>query len=139
MRPKTSTQMVLDRKATLRHLCGQSIVFEPGVPVGVPPQMIKSAIGMGAKVHDGDTPDLSEEEHKQPNAGPVDPEERMEEIVKVVSEMIERNNREEWTGTGVPKVQRVTELVGYKVQKQEIVDAFAMARNNPEEVVETGE
>lgn len=140
MRPNKSTQMVLDRKATIRHLCGQSIRFEPGVPIGVPPQMVKSAVSIGAKVYNGDTPDFSEEEaNNRLNAGPVDPDERQEDILKVVKEMIARNERSEWTGTGVPKITRVTELVGYKVQKEEIVAAFAAARNNPEETVETGE
>jgi hypothetical protein len=50
--------------------------------------------------------------------------------------MIERNDRDEWTGTGTPNVQRVTELLGYKVQKNEVVDAFAKARHKGAEVVE---
>jgi hypothetical protein len=136
MREKRSTKMVLDRRATLRHLSGQSVTFEPGVPVGVAPQLVKSAIGMGAKVVDGVTPNLLDEEPTPVNRGPIDPDERMQEITEVVAQMIERNDRDEWTGTGTPNVQRVTELLGYKVQKNEVVDAFAKARHKGAEVVE---
>ena len=138
---RKSTPMVLDRKAVLRHLSGHSIRFEPGVPIGVPPMLVKSAIGMGAKVVDGDTPNIfDEEQSKKPMAGPIDPGERLDEIIEVVSKMIERNDRDEWTGTGTPNVNRVAELVGYKVQKEEVVAAFAKAREeNPEETVETDE
>lgn len=139
MRQKKSTQMVLDRRATLRHITGQSITFEPGVPIGVAPQLVKSAISMGAKMVDGKTPDLSEDEAAPINRGPVDPEERMEEITEVVAAMIQRNDRDEWTGTGTPNVQRVTELLGYKVQKNEVVDAFAAARAGGGEEVVSGD
>lgn len=139
MKQKKSTKMVLDRRATLRHLTGQSIQFEPGVPIGVAPQLIKTAISMGAKMVDGNTPDLSEDEPTPMNRGPVDPEERMQEITEIVSQMIERNDRDEWTGTGTPNVQRVTELLGYKVQKNEVVDAFAAARASGGEEVVSGD
>ena len=139
MRQKKSTQMVLDRRATLRHITGQSVTFEPGVPIGVAPQLVKSAISMGAKMVDGKTPDLSEDEAAPINRGPVDPEERMEEITEVVAAMIQRNDRDEWTGTGTPNVQRVTELLGYKVQKNEVVDAFAAARAGDGEEVVSGD
>lgn len=139
MRKKTSTKMVLDRRATLRHISGQSVQFEPGVPIGVAPQLVKTAIGMGAKMVDGNTPDLSEDQPTPVNRGPIDPEERMEEIVEVVEKMIDRNDRDEWTGTGTPNVQRVTELLGYKVQKDEVVDAFAKARAVGEEEVVSGD
>ena len=139
MKAKKSTKMVLDRRATLRHLSGQSVQFEPGVPVGVAPQLVKTAIGMGAKMVDGNTPNLAEEEPTPVNRGPVDPEERIEEITEVVAQMIERNDRDEWTGTGTPNVQRVTELLGYKVQKQEVVDAFAKARRTGGEEVVSGD
>lgn len=139
MRKKTSTKMVLDRRATLRHISGQSVQFEPGVPIGIAPQLVKTAIGMGAKMVDGNTPDLSEDQPTPVNRGPIDPEERMEEIVEVVEKMIDRNDRDEWTGTGTPNVQRVTELLGYKVQKDEVVDAFAKARAVGEEEVVSGD
>ena len=134
-----STQMVLDRKATLRHKIGQSFRFEPGIPVGIPPQCVKAVIAIGGKVVDGPTPDLEEDVSNKPNFGPIDPEERLEEITEVVKKMIERNDRDEWTGTGTPNVHRVTELLGYKVQKSEVVEAFAMARSTGEEVIESGD
>jgi hypothetical protein len=135
MQPAKSTQMVLDRPAILRHLSGQSVRFEPGVPVGVAPQLVKTAIGMGAKVVDGVTPDLIEATITI-NHGPVDPGERLEEITRVVALMIARNDREEWTGTGTPNINRVIELVGYKVQKSEVLQALMDARkqNAVEEV-----
>jgi hypothetical protein len=139
MRPQTSSKMVLDRRAVLRHITGQSIQFEPGVPIGVPPQLVKSAISMGARMTDGKTPDLAESEAMPVNRGPVDPDERMVEITEIVVQMIERNDREEWTGTGTPNVQRVTELLGYKVQKNEVVDAFAKARQKDHIETSTGE
>lgn len=139
MREKKSTKMVLDRRATLRHISGQSVQFEPGVPIGVAPQLVKSAIGMGAKVVDGNTPTFDEQEATPINRGPIDPDERIEEITEVVKQMIERNDRDEWTGTGTPNIQRVTELLGYKVQKNEVVDAFAKARKKGAEEVVSGD
>lgn len=138
MRTREPLQMQLDRTAILRHKAtGMSFKFEPGKPVRIPPQCIKAAISMGARVVDGDTPDIFNEEKPQVNHGPIDPEERLEEIVEVVTQMIERNDRDEWTGTGTPSVPRVTELLGYKVQKSEVVEAFAKAREVPEEVNES--
>jgi len=134
-----SSKMVLDRRATLRHISGQSIAFEPGVPIGVPPQLVKSAIGMGATMSEGKTPDLSEPSPVVPNRGPADPDERLEEITVVVKEMIARNERSEWTGTGTPNIQRVTELLGYKVQKTEVVEAFGLAKQENVPEVVTGD
>lgn len=128
MQQHMSSKMILDRRAVLRHSSGQSVRFEPGVPIGVAPQLVKSAIGMGARMAEGKTPDLSEPESATVNRGPVDPDERIEEITEVIKGMIVRNERDEWDATGTPSVKYITETLGYKVQKTEVIDAFAKAR-----------
>jgi hypothetical protein len=141
MRPKKSTQMVLDRNAVLRHPSGASIRFIRGEPIGVAPQLVRACIGMGAKSVTGDVRiDDEEAEDNKPYYGPSDPEERIEDMVPIIEAMIEKNDRSDWTGTGTPNVAKVTAMVGYKVTKEEILEAFNRARLTGEETeVNTGE
>jgi hypothetical protein len=140
MRPTKAVKMVLDRKAVLRHPTGHSFLFMPGVPVSIPPACVKAVLGMGGRAAEDKELDLSEdEEDTRPYYGPADPEERIEEIEKIVATMIETNARDDWTGTGTPNINVVSARVGYKVTKNEVLEAFNRARLTDEPEVVTGE
>ena len=140
MRPTKSTKMVLDRNAVLRHPSGQSVAFKKGEPTGVAPHMVRAAIGMGAKAFEGEVKIEEEEVDNKPYYGPSDPEERLEDLEKIIREMIQTNERSEWTGTGTPNIAKLTAKVGYKIQKAEVLEAFNRARlTGKEEEVFAGE
>jgi hypothetical protein len=139
MRPTKAVKMVLDRRAVLRHPSGHSFEFLPGQPLSIPPNCVKAVLGMGGRAAEDKEMDLSEEEvDHRPNYGPTDPEERIEEIVVKVKEMIENNQREDWTGTGTPNINVLSSRLGYKVTKPEVLEAFNQARLEDEPEVVTG-
>lgn len=109
-------KFVLNRTATLSSKTGHSIEFKEGEPTYVPPVLHKEALGFGAQPIDGEV------EFEEP-AGPVvvtDVEARNELISTVLESLREKNDPEDFTATGYPKVAAVKALTGFDVAAEEV-------------------
>lgn len=113
-----TNMMVLNRDYTLISTMGYSIRFEKDVPTLVPPAIRREALAIGALPADGEEPNVLKDDNKPQE--PTDPAERNEAIMKAVLEMVEQNQREDFTAAGAPKKEAVEKLVGFKVDKREV-------------------
>ncbi len=107
----------LNRNHTVASVTGHSIKFVKDVPTYVPRQMHREVKAIGAVECDGDEVDFSAPEKP---AAPVDQIERDELIKMALAEIREKNDRDDFTATGTPKVKTVTEMVGFDVQAKEV-------------------
>lgn len=114
--------LVLNRNYLLITTSGHAIKFKKGEPTHVPPTLYRAALSIGAVPADGSDPDVQDE--RKPDAAPVDPAERNENIMAAILKMIERNEREDFTAAGMPSVDAVTRNVGYKVSSKEIASVW---------------
>lgn len=112
----------LHRDFTHRSTLGV-ISFEEGVPTHVPPHMEKEVIAIGAVRAEGDTPKVLEPETKLPEI-PVG-DDRESEIKAAFDLLIERNDSNDFTGQGVPTVKAVEKIVGFDVDRKELVELWA--------------
>lgn len=101
------------------------ISFEEDVPTHVPPHMEKEVIAIGAvrAEGEGDTPKVLDPEKKLPDI-PVG-DEREAEIKAAFELLIDRNDSDDFTGQGVPTVKAVEKIVGFDVDRKEIVELWA--------------
>lgn len=109
---------VLNRNYTLITTKGRSIQFIKGVPTHVPPNMIRDVVALGATPEDGSDPNLELE----PNVkqAPQDPTVRLPLITTAVKVVIERGEREDFTGAGHPHEKAVSREAGFRVATKEI-------------------
>jgi len=115
----------LHRDFTHRSTSGV-ISFEEGVPTHVPPHMEKEVIAIGAVRAEGDTPKVLEPETKLPEI-PVG-DDRESEIKAAFDLLIERNDSNDFTGQGVPTVKAVEKIVGFDVDRKELVELWAAVK-----------
>lgn len=109
---------VLNRNYTLITTKGRSIYFEKGKPTHVPPNLIRDVVAIGATPADGSDPSLElEVTTKQ---APQDPVVRDPEIRAAIVAVVERNEREDFTGAGKPHEKAVSRLAGFRVANKEI-------------------
>ncbi len=108
---------VLNRNFTLRTLAGRIVNFEKGVPTFVPPMIVKDALTIGAEPCDGKM-NILEEEAAPPPAVPVG-EEREQQVFLAFDLISERNERGNFTAQGVPTVDAVEHITGFKITKKE--------------------
>jgi hypothetical protein len=115
---KGVTMMILNRNFTHTSLYGHSIRFEKDVPVAVPNAIVREVVAIGALRDDGEdaiTASKVDAEHV-----PQTIEERTDLILDVIEDMTERNDRDEFTGTGLPKLLVLSSKAGFKVDKTEL-------------------
>lgn len=112
----------LHRDYTHRSTLGV-ISFEEGVPTHVPPHMEKEIVAIGGVRADGDNPDILEQTPKLPDAPLGD--DREAEIKAAFDLLIERNDSNDFTGQGVPSVKAVEKIVGFDVDRKELVELWA--------------
>lgn len=112
----------LHRDYTHRSTLGV-ISFEEGVETHVPPHMEKEVIAIGAVRADGETPKVLEQAPKLP-AAPIG-DDREAEIKAAFDLLIERNDSNDFTGQGVPTVKAVEKIVGFDVDRKELVELWA--------------
>lgn len=115
----------LHRDFTHRSTLGV-ISFEEGVPTHVPPHMEKEVIAIGAVRAEGETPKVLEPETKLPKI-PVG-DDRESEIKAAFDLLIERNDSNDFTGQGVPTVKAVEKIVGFDVDRKELVELWAAVK-----------
>lgn len=110
-------QMVLNRNLVLDSTLGHSIRFEKDKPIIVPRVMYGLALGVGATFLDG-APAIEPK-----TAGPVeitDPYDRAEALLKIVTDIFDRNAGSEFTAGGKPKATVVSEKFGFEVSVAEV-------------------
>ena len=110
-------QFVLNRNHTMRSLMGRSVAFEKGVPTHVPHELVKEAVGLGAECIDEVVDVLGPEPSvKRDPSG----DEREALINAAFDDLVLANNRNDFTGNGVPSKPAVVKAVGFEVDKREI-------------------
>ena len=111
-------KFVMTRDHTVASTAGYAIEFKAGVPAHVPRAMHREVVAAGAVATDGDEVEF---ETKPKAAGsPDDAIERAEMIKMALADILERNVREEFTATGVPKIKGVEKMVGFEVSSREV-------------------
>lgn len=120
----SKTMLVLARNFTLSSAKGHAVTFVKDVPTHVPPSIYQEAMAIGAIPPEGDAP--FHEERAKTDAAPVDPTERAPLILSVVELLADENLSTNFTAAGVPSVDAVTKLVGFKVQSKEIAQVWQM-------------
>ena len=114
-------QFVLNRTHTLRTTNGV-LSFVKGEPTNVPPEMVKDIIAIGGIRADGEQVDTSE-----PVAA-VKPAlvgiERQDALYAAFALIAEKNDPKEFTGQGVPTVKAVEKIIGFDVERMELVEAW---------------
>lgn len=114
-----TTRMVLNRTLVHASVHGHAIAFTKGKPTSVPNVCVREIVAIGGARADGED---SVKETK--SITPVDPTDRMGDIIKAADKIYEANQRGDFTGTGAPKVQSVSRETGFKVDKTELNKAL---------------
>lgn len=115
-------KMVMGRNFTLRTTLGHSIRFRKDEPVNVPVIIAETAAQYGAVRVDGQ--EVFAEPVAKP-AQPVDPAKRMKDIRAAIEAIVEKNNVDDFTAGGTPKVSAVSRETSYKVDHREVTTAWA--------------
>ena len=115
----------LNRTYTLRTPNGV-VSFTKNEPVWVPTHLERDAAGIGAVRSDGKHVDMIEpEQAKLPELGA---DERVSQMNVAFELLIERNDAKDFTGQGVPTVKAVEKIVGFSVERSEVLEAWAAYR-----------
>lgn len=118
-----TVKMVLDRNHTVRSTLGHMITFKKDEPVSVPSLMVRSCAEIGAKRVDKKDALKPEAEQQKPTQ-PIDPGQRLEEVRAAIGAIVERNDVDDFTAGGTPKVKAVTKQAGYKIDQTEVNRAW---------------
>lgn len=123
--------MTLHRNFVLRTTKGHAIRFKKGEPSLVPAVCVEDAVAIGAiAVEDGEADVIPEEE-----VAPVlTPTERLAEINKAFVTMTRRQERNDFTGNGIPNIKKLEQIVGFEVHSKErdsAWKAFRIKMENP--------
>jgi hypothetical protein len=97
---------------------GHSIAFEKGKPTHVPKEAWPEVQAAGAVPEDGEKVALAHAA-KGPDAVVDDPAERKARIFDAYEKLVEKNKRENFTGTGTPTLPAIEGLTGFKVDVKE--------------------
>jgi hypothetical protein len=118
-------EMVLNRNYTLASTLGHVLTFKKDKPMPVPPIMVHACAQIGAVRVDGKEV-FDEPESAEPQ--PVDPAQRQIAVRKAVESIVDKNERDDFTAGGSPKVSAVSRETGFKVDMTEVRKAW-QARN----------
>ena len=124
---KGVTMMTLNRNFTHTSLYGHSIRFEKDKPVAVPNVIVREVVAIGALRADGE--DAIKASKEEASHIPQGIAERTDAILEVIEEMTELNDRDEFTGTGLPKLAVLSKKVGFKVDKTELARVMTERAN----------
>ena len=122
-----SYKMVLNRDYRVASTMGYVFNFKKGEPRDVPELVVRECVDIGAEfVEDGARDEVFKEPDK--DTQPVAPHARREVIAKAVNTIFERNERDDFTATGNPKLNAVGAETGFKIDKGELAQVIK-ARN----------
>ena len=110
---------VSQRDVTVTSTTGHTIRFTKGVPVSVPYQMRRLCLERGVLPVDPTQPVLEDEVKPTKPDAPLSQQERDEFIREAMNEMIETKKRDDFTATGLPKVDRLAKITGFEVSMAE--------------------
>lgn len=112
--------MKLNRNHTHVSLYGHAVKFVKGEPVEVPSILFPELLAIGAEFADGEG--LAAEPERADNE--PHPDERADLVLKAVLALAERNDNDDFTASGQPKVEAVTSTAGFKVTGKEVAAAW---------------
>lgn len=113
-------KFTMNRNFTLVSTAGHSIKFVKGEAVYVPKECRREAIGAGA------TADAEVAmEDKQPPALDLSEDDRAEMLKMALIDMKARNDRDDFTAAGSPKVKSVEKMTGFETSAAEIGELWS--------------
>lgn len=114
-------QYTLNRDFVLRNTKGV-ISFTKGEPTNVPSYMVMDAVAIGAEAVGAETPSLVPKDNVVPEAPQGD--ERQSQILTAISLLVEKNDASDFTGSGSPSVKAVEGVLGFDIDRSELVEAW---------------
>jgi hypothetical protein len=105
----------LHRNYVLRTTKGHAISFRKGEPTNIPPVCVEDAVAIGARPVEGDADNINE----APAPIIMSPAERKEKVFEAFRTMKARNERLDFTGTGIPNAKRLPQLLGFDITSRE--------------------
>lgn len=106
----------LHRNYVLRTTKGHSVGFVKDTPTWVPPECVPDAVAIGATAVNGNVDVLPEEERP---AVHLTPDERQDRLFEAFKSLIARNERGDFTGSGLPNAKKLSSIVGFEVTNLE--------------------
>lgn len=106
----------LHRNYTLRTLRGLSFQFVKGEPLFIPPFCVPEAVAIGAIPVDEDI-DVIEKEYVPPP--PMTMDERKEKLHVAFEALIKRQDRGDFTASGLPHVKKIADITGFELTTKE--------------------
>ena len=103
------------RNYILRTTKGHAISFEKDKPTNIPLACVEAAVAIGARPVEGDADNINE----TPKQIILSPAERKEEVFEAFRTMKARNERLDFTGTGIPNAKRLPQLLGFDITPKE--------------------
>jgi len=110
-------EFTLHRNFLLRTTKGHTIRFEKDSPVYVPPVCVPDAVAIGAQAVEEASAQVLPDETPEPP--PLTPDQRKVKIREAIEMMIGRNERSDFTASGLPDLRKLNPLVGFDVSTRE--------------------
>jgi hypothetical protein len=114
-------QFKLNRDFTFRSPKGV-ISFVKDKPTNVPHHMVMDVVGIGAEAVEDETPSLVPVDPKVASA--PEGKERDAQLRAAIELIVERNNSDDFTGGGTPTVKSMEAVLGFDVDRDEVVAAW---------------
>jgi len=105
----------LHRNYVLRTTKGHAISFKEGEPTNIPPVCVEDAVAIGARPVEGEADNINE----TPEPIIMSTAERKEKVFEAFRTMKARNERLDFTGTGIPNAKRLPQLLGFDITSKE--------------------
>lgn len=106
----------LHRNYVLRTTKGHSVGFVKDKPTWVPPECVPDAVAIGALAVDGNVNVLPDEERPEVY---LTPDQRQSKLFEAFESLIARNERGDFTGSGLPNAKKLSSIVGFEVTNVE--------------------
>lgn len=111
-------EMILNRNFVLRTTLGHTVAFRKGEKTGVPKEVAKMALEIGAElVDENDREALLPQEEVSAEVPQGDDRDTV--IINAFARLIDENDRDSFNASGVPKPSAIEKLVGFKVDAGE--------------------
>ena len=119
-------EYVLNRDFVLRTTMAHTIAFKKGEPTWVPPIIEKEAIAIGAERADNGKTDILVPEAN--GKSQMTFEELREALFTAFDLLVEKNESDDFTAQGVPKVAVVEKMIETDIDRKELVEAWTEYR-----------
>ncbi len=109
-------KMKMERDFTVRTTVGPCLGFKKGKETAVPPNLVAECTKYGAVLCEGEEAPKMPKTDAKPEASK---EEREVAILNAIESMFMKNERESFTGSGLPEKKALEAEVGFKVDVKE--------------------